>query len=103
MANEENLIPFKPGQSGNPAGRPKKLPEIDKLLDEVLGDTQNGVTAAQAILMKLRQKAIAGDIRAAEVLLNRGYGLPKATMDLTTAGEKLTNSLLVIHEPTAES
>ena len=24
MANEENLIPFKPGQSGNPNGRPKK-------------------------------------------------------------------------------
>jgi len=93
---------FKKGQSGNPNGRPKKLPELDKLLDEVLGDEKDGVTAAQAILMKLRQQAIAGNIRAAEVLINRGYGLPKQNMDIVSAGEKLTGSLLVIHEPPAE-
>ena len=57
----------------------------------MLGDEQQGITAAQAILMKLRQKATQGDIRAAEVLLDRAYGKPKqqAEIDLTTAGQPL--------------
>ena len=37
---------FKPGQSGNPNGRPKKLPELDKLLADVLGEEKDGLTAA---------------------------------------------------------
>jgi hypothetical protein len=82
-ATIENLQPFKKGQSGNPNGRPKKLPELDKLLANVLGEENaNGVTAAEAILMALRAKAAKGDIRAAEVLLDRGYGKAKQSIDL---------------------
>jgi len=77
MPKESNLKPFPPGKSGNPRGRPKKLPELDVLLGNVLGEKQNGITAAEAILKKLRQLAAQGNIRAAEVLLNRAYGMPK--------------------------
>ncbi len=78
-----NSKPFKKGQSGNPNGRPKKLPELDKLLANVLGEENaNGITAAEAILMALRAKAAKGDIRAAEVLLDRGYGKAKQSIDL---------------------
>jgi len=74
---------FQKGQSGNPNGRPKKLPELDKLLANVLGEENaNGITAAEAILMALRHKATKGDIRAAEVLLDRGYGKAKQSIDL---------------------
>ncbi len=73
--------PFKPGQSGNPNGQPRKLPKLEILLADVLGEEKNGETAAMAILKALRKKAATGDIRAAEVLLNRGYGLPKQTID----------------------
>ena len=74
---------FQKGQSGNPNGRPKKLPELDKLLANVLGEENaNGITAAEAILMALRAKAAKGDIRAAEVLLDRGYGKAKQSIDL---------------------
>lgn len=72
---------FKKGETGNPKGRPPKLPELDKLMAEVLGEEKDGKTAAQAILAALRAKAAKGDIRAAEVLLNRGYGLPKQTVE----------------------
>jgi hypothetical protein len=81
--------PFKKGQSGNPNGRPKKIPELDKLLADVLGEEKDGLTAAEAILMKLRQMAASGNIRAAEVLLDRAYGKAKQSMDVTTGGEKL--------------
>jgi len=78
----ENLTPFPKGKSGNPNGRPKKIPELDKLLADVLGDEKEGITAAQAILMALRKKAAAGDVRAAEVLLERAYGKPRQSVDL---------------------
>lgn len=77
----EGAKPFQKGKSGNPKGRPKKLPEIDKLLADVLGEEKDGVTAAEAILRVLRAKAAKGDLRAAEILLNRGYGTPKQSHD----------------------
>jgi hypothetical protein len=72
---------FKPGNNANPKGRPPKLPELDVLMAEVLGEDKDGKTAAQAILAALRAKAAKGDIRAAEVLLNRAYGMPKQTVE----------------------
>ncbi len=71
---------FKKGVSGNPKGRPPKLPDLDILMAEVLGEEKDGKTAAQAILAALRAKAAKGDIRAAELLFNRGYGLAKQTI-----------------------
>ena len=78
----ENLKNFPKGVSGNPNGRPKKLPELDKLLAEVLGEEKDGITAAQVILMKIRQKAISGDVRAAEIMLDRAYGKAKQPLDI---------------------
>jgi hypothetical protein len=72
---------FKKGQTGNPNGRPRKLPELDKLLADVMGEEKDGLTAAEAILKALRAKATKGDIRAAEVLLDRAYGKAKQTID----------------------
>lgn len=77
--NPQNLTPFKPGQSGNLKGRPKKLPELDKLLADVLGgDTED--TPAKRILEALIKKAEKGDTRAAEILLDRGYGKAKQSI-----------------------
>ncbi len=76
-----NSKPFKKGQSGNPNGRPRKLPELDKLLADVLGEEKDGVSAGEAILRALRAKATKGDVRAAEVLLDRAYGKSKQTID----------------------
>jgi len=58
----------------NKNGRPKKLPELDTLLADILSEEKDGKTAAEVILMALRAKATKGDIRAAEVLLDRAYG-----------------------------
>lgn len=80
--------PFKKGQSGNPKGKPPKLPDLDKLLADVLGEEKDGIEAAKAILMALRLKATKGDVRAAEVLLDRGYGKATHKLALTDAEGK---------------
>ena len=76
---------FKKGVSGNPNGKPKKIPQLDILLADVLGEEKDGIEAAKAILMALRSKAVKGDVRAAEVLLDRAYG--KASQNLNLDGD----------------
>ena len=73
--------PFVKGQSGNPKGQPRKIPQLDKLLADVLGEEKDGIEAAKVILMALRAKATKGDVRAAEVLLDRAYGKAKQTIE----------------------
>lgn len=73
--------PFVKGKSGNPNGKPKKIPHLQELLAEVLSDEKDGIPAAKAILMALRSKATKGDVRAAEVLLDRAYGRAKQSIE----------------------
>lgn len=91
---------LKTGGTHPNAGRPKKLPELDKLLAEVLGEEKDGITAAEAILKKLRAMAAAGNLRAAELLLDRGYGKSRQSIDHTSAGEKMPT--VVINAPNGE-
>ena len=59
---------------------------------EVLGEEKDGISAAKAILAKLRQKAAAGDVRAAEILLDRAYGKAKQSLEVTD------RTIIVQHE-----
>lgn len=70
---------FKPGQSGNPKGRPRKLLSFAEHLDAVMLErtavTLNGktrqVTFDELTALKLRAMAIAGNLRAIEMVKNR--------------------------------
>lgn len=75
---------FKPGQSGNPKGAKRKLPEIDDLLADVLGEDGN---EAKEILEALVVKAKKGDVRAAEVLFDRAFGKAKQFIKSDVNGE----------------
>lgn len=66
--------PWQKGQSGNPKGRPKMLPELDVLMEKVLSEQVNGATEAENILLAMIKAAKKGDVRAAELLIDRGYG-----------------------------
>jgi hypothetical protein len=81
---------WKKGETGNPNGRPKKLPALDLIMANVMGQEKDGITAAEAIIMKLREQAAKGDIKAAQLLLDRAYGKSKQNIDITTQGEKVT-------------
>jgi hypothetical protein len=77
----KGAIPFVKGKSGNPRGAPRKIPNLDLMLADVLGEDKDGIEAAKAILMAMRSKAIKGDVRAAELLLDRAYGKAKQYID----------------------
>ena len=77
---------FQPGQTGNPNGRPKKLPDLDKLLAEVLGPDKDGRDGMEIIIEALLKKAAKGDVKAAELLLNRGYGKARQFISMNHEG-----------------
>lgn len=79
---------FKKGKSGNPKGRPK-IPDINEALGEILSDEKDGVSALKAVLMTMRKRAINGDARCAEILLDRAYGKSKTHTDITSNGETI--------------
>ncbi|MGA8155289.1 MAG: DUF5681 domain-containing protein [Rhodoplanes sp.] len=69
---------FKPGQSGNPKGRPKGHPTIEQLLLEEaarlvkvrVGDTIIHVPKQQALIRKLFDAGLQGDLHAARLALS---------------------------------
>ena len=90
MPNPENLKPFKKGQTGNPNGRPKKLPPIKELIEKTLGEEKNGITGVDAIFKVLLSKAVKGDLKASQMLLDYYYG--KATQKTEIVGEIQTTN-----------
>ena len=72
--------PFKKGQSGNPKGRPK-MPDLSEAIAKVLAEEKDGITALELILAALRAKAAKGDVRAAQELLDRGFGKSRQNID----------------------
>ena len=78
-------VPFKKNDDRiNKNGRPKKLPDLDELLRDVLSENMKGKEALKVILIALRKKASSGDVRACELLLDRAYGklVTKKDIDL---------------------
>ena len=95
--NIENLKPFKKGEDSrrNLKGRPK-IPDISEVIAKILSEEEDGQTALEAVLISLRTKAIKGDVRAIQELLDRAYGKSKQSIDHTTAGEKITGFTLEV-------
>lgn len=94
--------PFRKGQSGNPAGK-AKLPDLKEAMARSLGEpTKDGRTALDQIIEALRRKAAQGDVRAAELLLARGFGKVPEKVDVTTAGEKIVTPPIVWLKPDPE-
>ena len=93
MANEQNLTPWKPGQSGNPKGRPKGSGVTDRLkalLDQPVKDGAE-MTVAEALAKAAMKAALKGDHRFFKEILDRTEG--KVTDKLEVDGD-----MRVIHQ-----
>lgn len=113
MANPNPTPPpkdkqWKPGQSGNPAGRPKGIKSFANIVRVVLADENlvDKVTnsknqkwlamlpeknVANAVVVAMVVKALEGDAHAADWLRKTGYG---DKLDITTDGHELPVPIL---------
>ncbi len=94
--SKEDLIPYKKGQSGNPAGRPKGSKNRSTIVKEILSilvKGENPMTGEQewlsneyrmtaSVLLKAIEK---GDVNAYNSLMDSAYGKNKDTVDLNTS------------------
>jgi hypothetical protein len=96
MANEQNLKPFEKGVSGNPNGRPKGvtnskvrllriLEMVTSAKNPVTGELED-FTIAEQLDIKIIAKAMKGDIRAYQELLDRLEGRAKQTNEIEVSG-----------------
>ena len=82
----------------NKKGAPKKLPSLEKLLIEVLGSEDEKDSQAKEIIKALLNKALKGDVRAAEVLLERGYGKVVQAIEANVNVPKLPDIIINKHD-----
>ena len=95
--NPNNLSPWKPGQSGNPSGRPKGTRDlagyvfettgggkelIDSLLSIARGVMPNVTVREGSRPRKDRQVRPADQLKAIEMLLDRGFGRSPQQLDI---------------------
>jgi hypothetical protein len=80
------LKPFQPGQSGNPAGKPKGTKHVSTWIQELLNDKDFDISKyvafskpykgapMEAIIITAVVQALQGDPKWADLLLKYGYG-----------------------------
>ena len=109
MARHQVPPRWKPGESGNPKGRPKKyvlglrkegykLSEINDTIqalmtmgvDELkhIWESDKSNVLEKMVAGAIRKSLEKGNLDSVETLLNRVYGKPKQEMDITTGGEQ---------------
>jgi len=81
---------FKPGESGNLKGRPKRdwtwSGELQKAVEKA---EKSGKTLKEIVANSLIQQAKKGNIQAQKELMNRMDGMPNQSTDITSGGQPL--------------
>tara|TARA_R110002012_G_C11324829_1_gene576280 strand:+ start:90 stop:410 length:321 start_codon:yes stop_codon:yes gene_type:complete len=99
MANDENLIPYKKGESGNLKGRPKgskNRATIAKRWLEILENAKNPISGKDEelsqedmITLAMLSKARSGDVNAYKALMDSAFGSPIQQIDQTIKEQPL--------------
>jgi hypothetical protein len=89
---------WKPGESGNPAGRPKGSLSLTDILRRQLQETlQDGskLEKAEALVAKLIAVASGGDMQAMKLILDRLEGSPRQAIDLSGSAPAFPSKIVV--------
>ena len=90
MPSKQNLKPWQPGQSGNPAGKPKGTKHLSTYIKELMTDDEFEITLrdnktkqvkfegipVRALIYVAMQKALDGDVSAMNWLAKYGWKQP---------------------------
>ncbi len=109
MANIENLIPAKKGEVRNPNGKPKGVQNsktrllrllelVQKKKNPITGEEEE-FTVLELMDMQMIAKALKGDQRAYEAVVDRLEGKPKQTTDITA---DIKGNVQITIEPDAD-
>jgi hypothetical protein len=74
---------FAPGASGNPGGRPALPPELKEAARAMSPEALNIL----AKIMRNAKAPAAARVRAAESIMNRAYGTPPASVEVTNISD----------------
>ena len=85
-------MPFQPGQSGNPGGRPKEVGEVRALARQYTGQA---IATLAAIMLDDSAKG-SERVAAATALLDRGYGKPAQAIVGGGEGEAPIEAKLIV-------
>jgi hypothetical protein len=79
-----NAFAFKPGQSGNPAGRPRDTitPHLRELV-RMQHPEKDEVTYGELVARALLTRAIVGDVQAIREVFDRLEGKPRQAIDVS--------------------
>jgi len=100
---EENLIPFKKGESGNPEGKKPGTRNFSTIYKEALKKLamKNGMEPDQLeedILVKALQSSYNGNFKFFKDIHDRLHGQPVKSIDHTTGGDKIrTNTITFVN------
>jgi hypothetical protein len=97
QSRTRGLIPFKPGQCGNPNGRPEGSKNFSTLFEEVARDIAKNkskdVNEIRKSLIKMGvKKALKGNFKFYQDIMDRDLGQAKKNIDITSGGETLVPS-----------
>ena len=86
--NEQYPNRFKPGQSGNPAGRPKKTKEEEVMLSQLKALTPLALEKMEMMLKNDHVAALA-KVRIIEIILERTFGKVESAVKVTNTQESV--------------
>ena len=77
-----NLKPWKPGQSGNPGGRPRRDAISAALRQQLAVQVSDDRSVADVIAAALIKRALGGDVRAIREVADRTEGRPRQQLEI---------------------